>query len=105
MSTFGKVSGVIFWGAVAWLVAAAFLAIQFWPAVPSTARGWVAFVALGPPLWFLAESVSEWLWSTRSGRAVSNHPSSIFRILVGVILCVAVFATWLGASWFFNIKV
>lgn len=104
MSPFTKVGGIIFWGAVAWLVVAGVLALQFWPAVPNTATGWVAFIAFGPPLYVLGEAVSEWLWSTRAGRAVSEHPSSGLRILVGVVLGAAVLVIGLLVSSYFVVQ-
>jgi hypothetical protein len=72
--------------AVFWLVVAGILAMQFWPSVPHSAKGWVAFVVFGPPLCMLGEAFSEWLWSTRPARALAAHPSSCFRILVGVVV-------------------
>lgn len=72
--------------AVFWLVITGILALQFWPSVPHTAKGWVAFVAFGPPLYMLGEALSEWLWSTRPARALAAHPSASFRILVGVVI-------------------
>ena len=48
MSAIKKVGGIIFWAAVVWLVVAGGVALQFWPAVPNTAAGWVAFIAFDP---------------------------------------------------------
>lgn len=86
MAAFRKVGATVLWGAVVWLVLAALAALQFWPAVPKTARGWVLFVAFAPPLYLLGEAVSEWLWSTRIGRYISNHPSPAMRVTLGVVL-------------------
>jgi len=68
-----------------WLFIAAILAVQFWPSVPQTSKGWIAFIAIGPPLYVLGEAFSEWLWSTRPARALAAHPSSGLRILIGVV--------------------
>ena len=104
MNAITKVGGILFWCAVAWLIVAGVLALQFWPAVPNTAAGWVAFIAFGPPLYVLGEGVFEWLWSTRAGRAVSEHPSSSLRILVGVILGAAVLVIGLLVSSYFGVQ-
>lgn len=89
MSTFGRASHIIFWGAIAWLCIAAFLALQFWPHLPASSSGWAAFIAFGPPLYVVAEAAAEWAWSSRAGRAISHHPSSAVRILLGVVICLA----------------
>lgn len=77
--------------AVFWLVIAGILALQFWPLVPHTAKGWVAFVAFGPPLYMLGEAFSGWLWSTRPARVLASHPSSGLRIIIGVVIGAAIF--------------
>ena len=71
--------------AVFWLVIAGILALQLWPSVPHTAKGWLAFIAFGPPLYLLGEALFEWLRPRRPGRALSAHSSSGLRIFIGVI--------------------
>lgn len=84
MSKFGSASSTILWVAVLWLVVAGILALEFWPAVPQSASGWVAFILFGPPLYALGEAVSEAIRSSRVGRYVSNHPlRMVFGVLVG----------------------
>lgn len=90
MSFIVKVGCTVLVVAVFWLVVAGILALQFWPSVPHTAKGWVAFIAFGPPLYILGEAFSEWFWSTRPARALAAHPSSGFRILIGVVVGAAV---------------
>jgi len=85
MSSIVKVGRTVLAVAVFWLVVAGILAVQFWPSVPHATKGWVAFIAFGPPIYLLGEAFSEWLWSTRPARALAAHPSSGFRILVGVV--------------------
>lgn len=103
MSAFGRAGHVIFWGAVVWLFLAALLALQFWPHLPRSTSGWVVFIAFGPPLYVLAEGAAEWLWSTRTGRAISHHPSSAVRIFLGVIICLVVGAAIWSGLWLFNV--
>jgi len=91
MSSIVKLGRTVLVGAVVWLVVTGILALQFWPSVPHTAKGWVAFIAFGPPLYMLGEAFSEWLWSTRPARVLEAHPSSSFRIFVGVVVGATVF--------------
>jgi hypothetical protein len=93
-----RIGSLLLLGTIGWIIAAGLLAVQFWPAVPHTSRGWIMFVVGGPPLWFLFEAASEWIGSTRGRRAVSNHPSTALRIFAGVMLGVVVLAAWLGLS-------
>jgi hypothetical protein len=103
MSAFGRASRVVLWGAILWLFVAGLLALQVWPHLPVSASGWVAFIAFGPPLYILLETAAERFWSSRSGRAISEHPSSAARVLLGVlvvgVVCVLVWAVlWLLAK-------
>jgi hypothetical protein len=103
MSAFGRASRVVICGAILWLFIAGLLALQVWPHLPESVSGWVAFIAFGPPLYVLIEAAAEWLWSSRSGRAISDHPSSVVRVLLGVlvigVVCVLVWAAlWLLAK-------
>jgi len=59
-------------------------------------------MVVAAPLWILGEAVSEWVWSSRAGRAVSEHPSSAFRIIVGAAIGALLIAVWLAASWRFG---
>lgn len=85
---------------LAWLIAAAFLAALFWPSMPHTAIGWLTFVTFGPFLYFVAEAISEFAWSSRAGRAISHHPSSVVRIIGGVAVVLVVGGISLAVSWF-----
>ena len=100
MSTQGRLSKAIVGVVVAWAVGAIVLAALFWPALPHTALGWAAFVVLGPAVYFVAEVASEAAWSSRAGRAISHHPSSLARIAGGVAVALVVFALSFGVSWF-----
>ena len=91
MSAIFKIGRAALAVAIFWLVVAGILALQFWPSVPHTAKGWVTFIAFGPPLYMLGEAISEWLWSTRAARALAAHPSSGLRIFVGVVIGASVF--------------
>lgn len=66
--------------------------MEVWPAVPTTSKGWALFVLIAPPAYVLVEGLSEWLWATRAGQAVSNHPSTSVRIAGGVLVFGALFA-------------
>lgn len=90
MSAFRRTSQVVLWGALLWLFIVGLLALQFWPDLPQSVSGWVALIALGPPLCILAEAAVEWLWSSRGGRAISGHPSSGVRVLFGVLVIMLV---------------
>ena len=85
MRRIAKVGAAVLWGAILWLLIAGVLALQFWPSVPHTRRGWIIFIVVGPPLYALGEMLAEWLWSTRFVRALAKHPSPVPRILVGVV--------------------
>ena len=54
--------------AVVWLLVAGFAALEFWPAWPSSWRGWIAFFIVMPPLYLLGEMLSELLWSEDASR-------------------------------------
>lgn len=88
---------VIFWGAAGWLFVAGLLALQFWPQVPHSVGGWVAFVVFVPPLYVLAEGAVEAFWSSRYGRALS-HPSPTMRLVIAAAIvafgCIFVWAIW-----------
>ena len=85
---------------LAWLITAALLVAAFWPSLPHTAVGWLAFVVFGPLLYFTAEATSEFAWSSRAGRAISHHPSSVVRIIGGVAVVLVVGGISLAVSWF-----
>ena len=102
MSAIVKFSRAALAVAVFWLVIAGILALQFWPSVPHTAKGWVAFIAFSPPLYMLGEAFSEWLWSTRPARALAAHPSSGLRIFVGVVIGATVFVGGILLSMYFG---
>lgn len=95
MSRLGSLGHGIFWGAVIWLFLAALFALEFWPHLPESTSEWVAIIVVGPPLYVLAEGAAEWLWSTRTGRAIAHHPSSAVRIFWGVVIALVVG----GAVW------
>ena len=99
MSSLGKVSHVVFWVAIFWLLIASFLALQFWPHLPESTAGWAAFIGFGPPVYILGEAIGEWFWSSRLGKSISNHPSSIVRIFMGVVICLVVAAIVGVGAW------
>ena len=88
--------------AAGWLVITALAALSLWPHIPHTAIGWAFLVIAGPPLYVLGEVVSEWAWSSRTGHSTSEHPSSVFRLLVLGALFVLFLTTYLVASSFFK---
>ncbi|WP_029922591.1 hypothetical protein [Nevskia soli] len=91
-------SGIIFWGAVAWLFVAGLLALQFWPHVPQSKTGWIAFIAFGPPLYIFAEGLSERFWSSRAGRSLSRpSPAMQTAFVIGSLVIGGAFA-W-GLWW------
>jgi hypothetical protein len=77
-------------GAGAWLLLTMLAAFMLWPAVPSSWPGWLLFVILAPPLYIAGELASNWFWSTRAARAVSQHPSRLVRITAGVAFGLAI---------------
>lgn len=101
MSAFVRVGGVIFWGAVAWLFIAALLALQFWPYLPESKAGWVAFIAFGPPLYILAEAAGEWFWSSRFGHALSRPSRTMQRAFVALSLVIGGAFAW-GLWWLYS---
>jgi len=98
MSAFVRVGSVIFWGVIAWLFVAVLLALQFWPHLPESKAGWVAFIAFGPPLYVLGESAAEWLWSSRIGRALSRPSPTMQAVFVVLSLVVGGAFAW-GLWW------
>lgn len=72
--------------ALAWLLIAGVALLTFWPSIPTSWLGWLLLVIIGPPLYLLAETVGEWAWASGPGRKLSEHPSAVFRMAVGVVL-------------------
>jgi len=101
MSAFARVSGVIFWGAIAWLFVAALLALQFWPQLPESKAGWFAFIAFGPPLYILGEAASEWFWSSRFGGALSRPSPTMQKAFVVLGLVIGGTFAW-GLWWLYS---
>lgn len=85
--------------AVVWLIVAGFLFVQLWPDIPQSKAQWFLFVALGPPLYVLGESLFSWVFSPAHGKAISDRTFSFRRIAVAlpIILAVCVLCWWL--SW------
>jgi hypothetical protein len=69
-----------------WLFIVALMALQFWPAVPKSISGWLAFVVLAPPIYIIGESIADWLWSTRATKLISQNPSRTIQIVGGVLI-------------------
>ena len=59
--------------------------LTIWPTVPQSPVGWIVFFVFAPPLYVLGEVLFEYLWSTKLGRAISDHPSRFVRITAGVV--------------------
>jgi hypothetical protein len=93
-----KAGSAIFWSAIVWLLLAGLLALEFWPALPKTAVGWVAFIAFGPPLYVLVEVAAERLWFARADRTASSRQSTGPRVLISTILGAGIVAIGLLAS-------
>jgi hypothetical protein len=85
--------------ALAWLLVAGFLALQFWPDLPQSKLQWILLVIFGPPIYVLGESFFGWLFSQRHGQSVSSRTFSFKRILIAlpVVLAFAALSWWL--SW------
>jgi len=62
--------------------------INVFPVIPSSAKGWLAFFALGIPFFMVAELVGEWLGSRAR---LAGWPSAA-RIAVGVLAAIAICA-------------
>jgi hypothetical protein len=90
---------IVLWGAVAWLLLAAFLATSLWPGVPKIKSQWFFFVAFVPPLYVLGEAGGSWLFSRRHGYAISRHRFSIARILIALPVALAAVALSWWLSW------
>ena len=101
MKAIGRWATSLLWGSVIWLVVVAFILVEFWPMRPRSAVAWVFLVALGPPLYLIAELLGERFWSSEMGRSVSHHPSRGMRILLGV----AFGALWLGLVFAFTVAI
>jgi len=90
-----RLSRVVLFGAAGWLFVVALLLLQFWPQVPQTFAGWVVFIALGPPVYVLAEALAGWLFSERHGAAISRARFSPLRVLFGLVVSLV----FLAAYW------
>ena len=97
--TFGLGFRALLLVALAWLLVAGLLTLQFWPDLPQSKLHWVLLVAFGPPLYVLGEAFFGWLFSQRHGQSVSPHGFSLKRILIAlpVVLAFTALCWWL--SW------
>ena len=86
MSKLRNASYVLRWGAIVWLVVFGLLVIQLWPNLPQSVSGWLFLAALGPPLYVFGEAAADKFWRSKPGSAISNHPSPIIRVLLGVLV-------------------
>lgn len=72
---------------------------------PSTREGWIALLLLGPPLYFLSEMVSEWLfsrlfsWIDRVSGDPLEEPFSGRRIVVALVIFFAFLAVLASFLW------
>jgi hypothetical protein len=87
---------------LAWLFIAGIIMLASWAALPQSAAGWGVLLVFGPPLYVLGELLSEKLWSSRVGRAVSQHPSPAVRIFLGVLIGMAALTLVWWISWSFT---
>jgi len=75
---FARLAGVVFWGAVAWLMIGGFLALM------SVARYcpkyWIGVMVFGPPAWLLCEVVREKFSRSPWGRAISEPSATMQRV-------------------------
>jgi hypothetical protein len=85
--------------ALLWLMIGGFLLLQLWPELPHSTAQWLAFVALGPPLYLLGEGFFTWLFSRGHGEAISSSGFSVRRIAIALpaVLFVFIVCGWL--SW------
>ena len=73
-------------GVLVWIFVSGIAALTLWPSLPNSSNGWVFLLVLGPPLYLLAEWVGEAAWNSKPGKALSEHSSRPFRMLVLVVL-------------------
>ena len=83
--------------AFAWVFVAGLLLLQFWPAIPQSKAQWALFIAFGPPLYVLAEALSDKLYSKRRGYGIVPPRFSIKRGFVALAATLAVIALVWGA--------
>ena len=102
MSTVSSAAKTILVVAGIWLLVAAFAALEFGPLVPRSRVGLIGLLVFGPPLYLLGEFFSTWLWSTKTARAISEHPSRTARIFGGVAFGAVVIALCLAVTLVFN---
>ena len=95
-----RMGSIIVGIAVMWAFGAIALAAMFWPRLPHSIVGWLAFVLFGPLLYFLAAAISDFAGTSRAVQAFSNYPSSAARIVCGVVIGAVVLAVSMGISWF-----
>src|SRR5215831_17228698 len=96
-----KTARIIIWGAVSWLLLAGLLLLYAWPNLPQSPKQWLLFIAFGPPLYALFESVGSWLLSERHGRAISSRSFSVARTFVALFAAISVVAVCWWLTWLF----
>jgi hypothetical protein len=101
MNGIRKAGRILFWGAIVWASLAVLVIVEIWPRVPRSRAGWVALVAFGPPLYLLVEAVADGIWGSRLGQRISNHPSSVVRVLLGVTVVVCFLVGVWAVLWLF----
>jgi hypothetical protein len=74
--------------AVVWLLVFGLMVVTLWPDTPRTVGKWLALLALGPPLYLLAEFFFGWLFSQQHGQAISKRKLSPVRIVVALVVVV-----------------
>lgn len=98
MSTFARVGGIVFWGAIAWLLVAGLLVLQFWPHLPESRSVWALFIAFGPPLYVVAEGASEYFWRSKAGRSLAEPSRTMQRAFMVASVVIGGAFAW-GLWW------
>jgi hypothetical protein len=73
-----------------WAMLVALVVFELYPALPSTARGWLLLAVAGPPLYVAVELLAEKLLSREAGLRISAKRFSWKRVFVVVLALVAV---------------
>ena len=87
-NTFSAVAGVA--------VAACIGLAVYWPAVPKSFPGWLAFIFIGIPLCFFIEWAGEKVLSARFWERLS----SVARVLIAIPVLLVLFVVVTGIVWF-----
>src|ERR1700694_2478145 len=79
-------------GVAAWAMVAALLILEVAPATPTSVRGWVLLLVVGPPAYVASEFVMERMFNPKLSARISSAKFSFARIAVALVLMLLLLA-------------